>query len=90
MAEKYTLNSRFGLNVSQQGTKAQQQVKQAAVELQKNVSELFDSMTGYIAKNESVFNGDVEREIGMYSRQAMIVGMNLKAGEEKRKFDMNI
>ena len=90
MAENYSLNSRFGLNVSQQGAKAQQQVKQAAVELQKNVSELFDSMTGYIAKNESVFNGDVEREIGMYSRQAMIVGMNLKAGEEKRKFDMNI
>jgi Ca2+-transporting ATPase len=43
-----------------------------------------------IAKNENVFNGDVEREIGMYSRQAMIVGMNLKAAEERRRFDMNI
>ena len=40
-------------------------------------------MTSYVAKYENVFNGDVEREIGMYSRQAMIVGMNLKAGEEK-------
>jgi hypothetical protein len=90
MAENYSLNSSFGFNISNKGAKAQQQVKQAAIELQKNVGELFDSMTGYIAKNENVFNGDVEREIGMYSRQAMIVGMNLKAGEEKRKFDMNI
>ncbi|MBR3605568.1 MAG: hypothetical protein IKL52_06035 [Candidatus Gastranaerophilales bacterium] len=89
MAENYSLNSRFGLNVSQQGAKTQQ-VQKTNIDLSKTAADLFDSMTGYVAKYENVFNGDVEREIGMYSRQAMIVGMNLKAGEEKRHFDMNI
>ena len=37
------------------------------------------------------FNGKVAKEIGMYSRQAMIVGMNLKASDKNiRNFDMNI
>ena len=42
-------------------------------------------------KYEDVFNGNVEKEIGMYSRKAMIVGMNLKASDKNiRNFDMNI
>ena len=89
MAENYSLNSRFGLNVSSQGAK-NKQAQQTQAELSKSVGNLFDSMTSYVSKYENVFNGDVEREINMYSRQAMIVGMNLKAGETKRQFDVNI
>lgn len=89
MAENYSLNSRFGLNVSLQGAK-NQQAQKTNIDISKNVGDLFDSMTGYVAKYENVFNGDVEREINMYARQAMIVGMNLKAGETKRQFDINI
>ena len=89
MAENYSLNSRFGLNVSSQGAK-NKQAQQANTEVAKSVGNLFDSMTNYVSKYENVFNGDVEREINMYSRQAMIVGMNLKAGETKRQFDVNI
>ena len=89
MAENYSLNSRFWLNVSSQGAK-NKQAQQINVDLSQNVGNLFDSMTNYVSKYENVFNGDVEREINMYSRQAMIVGMNLKAGETKRQFDVNI
>ena len=89
MAENYSLNSRFGLNVSSQGAK-NKQAQQAHVELSQQVGNLFDSMTSYVSKYENVFNGDVEREINMYSRQALIVGMNLKAGETKRQFDVNM
>lgn len=89
MAENYSLNSRFGLNVSSQGAK-NQQAQKTGIDISKSVGDLFDLSTGYIAKYENVFSGDVEREINMYSRQAMIVGMNLKAGETKRQFDVNI
>ena len=41
-------------------------------------------------KYENVFSGNVENQINMYSRQAMIIGMNLKAAEPKRNFDVNI
>ena len=89
MAENYSLNSRFGLNVSSQGAK-NQQAQKTNVDVAQHVGDLFDSMTSYVAKYENVFNGDVEREINMYARQAMIVGMNLKNNEVKRHFDMNI
>ncbi len=89
MAENYNLGSKFGLNVSSKGNKLQSaEVKKA--ETEKTAPNLFDSMTGYVAKYENVFNGEVAEEINMYSRQAMIVGMNLKAAEQKRSFDMNI
>lgn len=88
MAENYSLNSRFGLNVTS-NTK-NQQAQQTNVEIEKSVGNLFDTMTNFVSKYEDVFNGNVEHEINMYSRQAMIVGMNLKAGETKRSFDMNI
>ena len=90
MAENYSLNSRFGLNVSSQGAKSQQQAQKIDVDIVKNIGDALDSMTSYVAKYEDVFNGNVEREINLYSRQAMIVGMNLRAGETKRQFDMNI
>ena len=91
MAENYSLNSSFGLNVSHQGTKKQPTPQNSNVEaFSKSVGEFVDSMTSYVAQYEDVFSGKVEHDINMYSRQAMIVGMNLRAGEEKRNFDMNI
>ena len=90
MAENYSLNSRFGLNVSPHGAKSQQQAQKTNVDLTQNISDILDSMTSYVAKYEDVFNGNVEREINMYSRQAMIISMNLKAGNVKRNFDLNI
>ena len=89
MAENYSLNSSFGLNVSTKGTN-NNQAQNASVDVAKSVGDLFDSMTSYVSKYEDVFNGKVEHDINMYSRQAMMVGMNLKAGETKRNFDMNI
>lgn len=88
MAENYSLGSKFGLNVSSQGTQNKQ--PKTNVDISKNVGEFIDSMTSYVAKYEDVFSGKVEKEINMHARQAMIVGMNLRAGEGKRQFDMNI
>ena len=53
MAENYSLNSRFGLNVSQQGAKTQHQTQKTNIDLSKTAADLFDSMAGYIAKNEN-------------------------------------
>lgn len=89
MAENYSLNAGFGFNVSSKEAKTRTAPK-VEVDLAQNVSDMFDKMTGYVAKYENVFNGDVEKEINMYSRQSMIVAMNLKAGNERRQFDMNI
>ena len=90
MAENYSLNSRFGLNVSSQGAQTKKQPQKQKVDVSKSVGDFVDSMTSYVAKYDDVFSGKVEREINMYSRQAMIVAMNLKAGETKKQFDMNI
>lgn len=89
MAENYSLNSRFGLNVSSQGAQ-KQQIQKPEIDITKNISDFLDSTTSYVSKYENVFNGDVEKEINMYSRQAMIISMNLKAGNVKRNFDLNI
>ncbi len=89
MAENYNLGSRFGLNITPKGGKVSPAETQKK-DTESAVPNLFDSMTGYVAKYENVFNGEVAEEINMYSRQAMIVGMNLKAAETKRSFDMNI
>ncbi len=88
MAQNYNLGSRFGLNVTPQ-TKSYQTPKKE-LDINPESPNLFDSMSNYFIKNENVFNGDVAKEINMYSRQAMIVGMNLKAAETKRSFDVNI
>lgn len=88
MAENYSLNSRFGLNVTKGAQN--QQAQQTNTETGKNIGDLFASMNDFVSKYDDVFSGKVEHEINMYSRQAMIVGMNLKASETKRSFDMNI
>ena len=90
MAENYNLGSRFGFNVSQKTAQTSAQPKQEQT-IDKTVGDLFDSMTSYVAKYENVFNGEVAKEINMYSRQAMIVGMNLKSSDSNiRRFDVNI
>jgi hypothetical protein len=90
MAENYNLGSKFGFNIAQpKGAKNAPAMPK--VDLGEAVGNLFDSMTSYVDKYEDVLNGNVAKEIGMYSRQAMIVGMNLKASDKNiRNFDMNI
>ncbi len=90
MAENYSLNSKFGLNVTKQGTKSNQN-EINKISLTDKANALFDSFESNISKYDNVFSGEVERQIGMYSRQAMIVGMNLKAADNtRRNFDINI
>lgn len=89
MAENYSLNSKFGYNVTPNKVK-QEAPKSVVKSTQENIANIFDTMTGYVQKYENVFSGDVEREINLYDRQAMIVGMNLRASEVKRSFDVNI
>ena len=87
MAQNYNLNSSFGLNVMGGNVV---QPKQAEAGAMQDAPGLFESIAN-IDKYESVYTGDVEKEINMYSRQMMIVGMNLKAADKTiRKFDMNI
>ncbi|MBR2068700.1 MAG: hypothetical protein IJ877_02950 [Candidatus Gastranaerophilales bacterium] len=89
MSQNYNLNSTFGLNVTGNGSRGSAQKQN--IDLVQNAANLFDSMTNYVDKYENVFTGDVEKEINMYSRQMMIVGMNLKAADKTiRKFDMSI
>ena len=89
MSQNYNLNSSFGLNVTSGNVKATPQKQET--ETAQNKSNLFDSVTNYVDKYENVLNGDVEKEINMYSRQMMIVGMSMKAADNNvRKFDMNI
>ena len=87
MAENYNLGSSFGFNITPKTNTPQQK----DVHVENALENLFDSMTSYVSKYENVFNGDVANEINMYSRQAMFVGMNLKASDSNiRKFDVNI
>ena len=89
MAQNYNLNSSFGFNIT--GGKTPQTVKKQQVEPEKKPVNFLDSVMNYVDENESVLNGDVQKEINMYSRQMMIVGMNLKASDKNiRRFDMNI
>ena len=91
MAQNYNLNSSFGFNVT---ARPKQQTKQQEapqkINLETTIGNLFDSITSFSPEAEKVYNGDVEKQINMYSRQAMIVGMNLRNAEEHRNFDMNI
>ena len=89
MSQNYNLNSNFGLNVT--GGSAKTQGQKPQIDLAQKAANLFDSMTSYVDKYENVLTGNVEQEINMYSRQMMIVGMNLKAADGNiRRFDMNI
>ena len=89
MAENYSLNNGFGLNV--QKTNKANGLSSAAKEINESVGNLFDNITGYVAKYENVFSGEVEKETNMYIRQSMLVGMNLRAETQRKpNFDMNI
>lgn len=88
MAENYNLGSKFGFNVTSKGANLNQNNTLEQKESSKN---LFSAADNFFAKYEDVLNGKVAHEINMYSRQAMIVGMNLKASDTNvRKFDVNI
>ncbi len=86
MSENYSLNSQFGLNVAKGALGAS---SKAAKNVQSS-NNFFESIKNLSEKYENVFNGNVEKEINMYSRQAMIVAMDLNAAETKHKFDTNI
>ena len=89
MAENYNIGSKFGLNVSSQGNKSLGS-KNSSPELSASSGNLFDYMVGNESSYEKVFNGEVTNEINMLTRQAMLVGMNLRAADVRRHFDMNI
>jgi len=85
VAENYSLGSKFGFNIASptKGLTSGVNINTA--------NDLFDIQNSKDTQYENVFNGSIAEQINMYSRQAMIVGMNLKAAEgEKRNFDMNI
>jgi len=90
MGQNYNLNANFGFNVTNKKIKTAETEKQT-LEQQKKEFNIFTPISDYFNKYEDVLNGNTEKEINMYSRQAMIVGMNLKASDKTlRKFDMNI
>ena len=87
MAQNYNLNPNFGLNVTHQAGHKTTEISPAA----QRISSMFEDVDSAINKYDSVFSGDVEKQISMYSRQAMIVGMNLRAADSNvRKFDTSI
>lgn len=90
MGQNYNLNSTFGLNVAQQRTKQAKPEVTKKINIETTIGNLFDSITSFSPDKEKVYNGDVEKQINMYSRQAMIVGMNLRNAEVKRHFDTSI
>ena len=89
MAENYSLNSKFGFNVIPKGDNSSS-AQQESVKEEKSSSDLFEYSNNFFSKFEEVSSGKVEHQINMYSRQAMIIGMNLRAAEPKRNFDVNI
>ena len=90
MSESYSLNSNFGFNVSKNNINSNI-IKHAVNDIDETVGNLFDDMTSYVAKYEKVFNGEIESETNMFIRQAMIVGLNLRAEDKtKNNFDINI
>ena len=90
MGQNYNLNSTFGLNVTPRNPQQQKPEVKQKTNIESTIGNLFDSFTSFSPEAEKVYTGDVEKQINMYSRQAMIVGMNLRNAEEKRHFDVNI
>ncbi len=89
MGQNYNLNSTFGMNVTSRNARVKPESTQKT-NLESSISNLFDNFVSYSPEAEKVYNGDVEKQINMYSRQAMIVGMNLRNAQVKRSFDVNI
>ena len=90
MGQNYNLNSTFGLDVTPRSPKQPKPEVKQKTNIESTLGNLFDSFTSFSPEAEKVYTGDVEKQINMYSRQAMIVGMNLRNAETKRHFDVNI
>lgn len=91
MSQNYNLNNNFGFNIIKKEGANQASIQQAVQNINQTATDLFDNITGYVAKYENVFNGEVEEETNMYMRQSMMIGMNMRAEDNKRpNFDMNI
>lgn len=89
MAENYSLGSKFGFNVT--GQPAKQAKTGAQAEAMVNANSIFSPVDNFFAKYEDVLNGNIDHDINMYSRQSMIIGMNLRASDGNiHRFDMNI
>ena len=89
MGQNYNLNSTFGYNVTQR-TAQKQPEAQRTNSIDTTISSLIDSFSSFSPEKERVYSGDVAKEINMYTRQAKIVGMNLRNAEDKRRFDVNM
>jgi len=90
MAENYNLNPNFGLNVSSKGTDAKSSYKPYGAPI-KDVLENLSAPSRSANNIFDVFDGKVANEISAYSRQAMLISMNLNAVDNtKRSFDVNI
>lgn len=90
MSQNYNLNNNFGFNIIKKGTD-EASTQQAVQNINDTAINLFDNITGYVAKYENVFSGEVEEETNMYVRQSMMIGMSMRAEDNKRtSFDMNI
>lgn len=89
MAENYSLGSKFGFNVT--GHSAQQAKTKGQAEAMVNAGSIFNPVDNFFSKYEQVLNGNVDHDINMYTRQSMIIGMNLRASDGNiHRFDMNI
>ncbi|MBQ7286128.1 MAG: hypothetical protein IJW73_00025, partial [Candidatus Gastranaerophilales bacterium] len=81
MAENYNLNPNFGLNVSSKGTGSSTGYKPSSVPA-KDVLEGLSISSRRMNNIFDVFDGKVANEISMYSRQAMLISMNLNAADD--------
>ena len=90
MSENYNLNSGFGFNVTSKGAQTQK-FNKLNIDSINPVGNIFSGLTDKTSKYDDVLNGNISKEINLYTRQAMIVGMNLKASDKNiRNFDVNI
>lgn len=89
MSESYNLKSSFGFNVQPRGTQTSNAQSAESISNQA-VKDIF-GVNKYLTDNEDVFNGNVEHQIDLYTRQSMIIGMNLRNAQgPKRKLDVSL
>lgn len=84
MADNLTLRM-FGYNVIPQEKKEYVHKK-----IKKAVEEIWVPVFDYLKKNEDVFSGDVRKEIESHNIQMLNLGMEMRKGETKHKFDTNV
>ena len=85
MAENYTLRS-FGLNIVPKT--ANKEVVQK--EVGKAIEGLWEPVFDYLEQNESVFNGDIHKEIEKVNIQMLNLGMEMRRGDNQSDFDVKI